>query len=137
MSAMLSIAAVACSTRSTVPANSPVVQCLAKTQRCQTAHSNFSQITHVTQRTIGAIRVAHTVRATQVEAQPSGPGKLISKTEIPAFIPRQDLLDQLTRWAFIDIQEEGVENLGIACKVGAVVEPADSHWLFLQSFDCF
>ena len=26
-------------------------------------------------------------------------GTLISKTEVPAFIPRQDLMDQLLRWA--------------------------------------
>ena len=28
-----------------------------------------------------------------------GAGNLISKTEIPAFIPRQDMMDQLLRWA--------------------------------------
>lgn len=28
-----------------------------------------------------------------------GAGTLISKTEIPAFIPRQDLMNQLLRWA--------------------------------------
>ncbi|CAK0787338.1 hypothetical protein CVIRNUC_010557 [Coccomyxa viridis] len=31
--------------------------------------------------------------------QATGEGTLISKTEVPAFIPRQDLMDQLLRWA--------------------------------------
>ena len=44
-------------------------------------------------------------------------GKLIASTEIPAFIPRQDLMDQLTRWAYNDIQEEGMRKFGLACKV--------------------
>jgi hypothetical protein len=46
-------------------------------------------------------------------------GKLISKVEIPAFIPRQDLMDQLLRWATIEIQEAGVANVGTPCKVRA------------------
>jgi len=44
-------------------------------------------------------------------------GKLISKVEIPAFIPRTDLIDQMLRWAFIEIQEGGVGNVGCPCKV--------------------
>lgn len=53
-------------------------------------------------------------QAAQTEA---GPGKLISKVEIPAFIPRADLIDQLVRWASIEIQENGVANVGCPCKV--------------------
>lgn len=53
--------------------------------------------------------------ATQTED--AGPGKLISKVEIPAFIPRPDLSDQLLRWALIEIQEGGVANVGCPCKV--------------------
>lgn len=56
-----------------------------------------------------------------VEASPrpllQGVGKLISKVEIPAFIPRADLLDQLLRWAYIEVQENGVANTGSPCKV--------------------
>ncbi|KAL3139874.1 hypothetical protein ABBQ38_004169 [Trebouxia sp. C0009 RCD-2024] len=44
-------------------------------------------------------------------------GKLIASTEIPAFIPRQDLMDQLTRWAYTDIQEEGMRKFGLPCKI--------------------
>lgn len=47
-------------------------------------------------------------------------GKLIAKTEIPAFIPRQDLMDQLTRWAYTDIQEEGMRKFGLPCKIQPV-----------------
>lgn len=43
-------------------------------------------------------------------------GKLIAKTEIPAFIPRQDLMDQLTRWAYTEIQEESMRKFGLAVK---------------------
>ena len=46
-------------------------------------------------------------------------GKLISRVEIPAFIPRQDLMDQLARWAVIEVQENGVANLGMPTKVRA------------------
>lgn len=46
-------------------------------------------------------------------------GVLISKVEIPAFIPRDDISDQLLRWALIEIQEEGVANVGCPCKVTA------------------
>lgn len=51
-------------------------------------------------------------RSAQAEA-----GKLISKVEIPAFIPRVDLIDQLVRWAVIEIQENGMANVGCPCKV--------------------
>lgn len=44
-------------------------------------------------------------------------GKLIAKTEIPAFIPRQDLMDQLIRWAWTEVQEESVRKFGLPCKV--------------------
>lgn len=50
-------------------------------------------------------------------AQAEGVGKLISKVEIPAFIPRSDLMDQLLRWAIIEIQEDGMANVGMPCKV--------------------
>ena len=43
--------------------------------------------------------------------------KLISKVEIPAFIPRDDISDQLLRWALIDVQDQGVANCGCPCTV--------------------
>lgn len=60
-------------------------------------------------------------RAASIVAQAAptdtGAGKLISKVEIPAFIPRYDLIDQLLRWASIEVQENGVANVGCPCKV--------------------
>lgn len=44
-------------------------------------------------------------------------GKLISRVEIPAFIPRSDIMDQLWRWAIIEVQESGVANMGCPTKV--------------------
>ena len=52
-----------------------------------------------------------------VQAAQAAPGKLISKVEIPAFIPRRDLIDQLLRWAIIEVQENGMGNVGCPCKV--------------------
>lgn len=57
-------------------------------------------------------------------------GKLIAKTEIPAFIPRQDLMDQLTRWAYTDIQEEGMRKFGLPCKVSDIIAMLSCHGLF-------
>lgn len=54
-----------------------------------------------------------------VVAQAETSGVLISKVEIPAFIPRDDISDQLLRWALIEIQEEGVANVGCPCRVTA------------------
>ena len=44
-------------------------------------------------------------------------GKLLSKSEVPAFIPRDDLMDQLLRWALMNAQEEGVALFGLPMKV--------------------
>ena len=44
-------------------------------------------------------------------------GKLLSKSEVPAFIPREDLIDQLLRWSLINAQEEGVAQFGLPMKV--------------------
>jgi hypothetical protein len=59
-------------------------------------------------------------------------GKLISKVEIPPFIPRSDLMDQLMRWAIINVQEDGVANLGSACKVSHLPKaPPHTNTVFL------
>lgn len=60
-------------------------------------------------------------------------GKLITKTEIPAFIPRADLMDQLVRWATIEIQESGVANVGMPCKVTPFYREG-TLWGFTVSF---
>ena len=71
-----------------------------------------------------ASRVSRQVMCSAVD---TGAGKLISKVEIPAFIPRSDLLDQLMRWSFIEIQEGGVANVGCPCKVRALQRGCQLH----------
>lgn len=39
--------------------------------------------------------------------------KLISKSEIPAFIPRTDLASEMLRWASVDAVNSGFENFGM------------------------
>lgn len=61
-------------------------------------------------------------------------GKEIAKSEIPAFIPRQDLMDQLTRWAYTEVQEESMRKFGLAVKVSlSLAAPAFSHLTKLSS----
>lgn len=45
---------------------------------------------------------------------------LISKTEVPSFIQRDDMMDQLYRWALIEAGEGGLRNFGMPMKVGPV-----------------
>jgi hypothetical protein len=72
------------------------------------------------------LRVAHRPRQAQryaaqrqtiCSAQTAQEGKLISQVEIPAFIPRQDLLEQLTRWAQTAAQDDGHANFGLPMRV--------------------
>lgn len=44
-------------------------------------------------------------------------GKLLSKTEIPAFIPRGDMMEQLMRWATIEANADGVAKFGLPVKI--------------------
>lgn len=44
-------------------------------------------------------------------------GKLISTTEIAAFIQRDDLMDQMYRWALIEAGEGGFRNFGMPMTV--------------------
>jgi hypothetical protein len=51
-------------------------------------------------------------------------GFFISKTEVPAFIPRDDMMDQILRWALIEAEEGGQRNFGMPMKVQLCF-----HWL--------
>jgi hypothetical protein len=44
---------------------------------------------------------------------------LITKTEVPSFIQRDDMMDQLYRWALIEANEGGMRNFGMPMKVEA------------------
>lgn len=80
----------------------------------QTRHRLFNVCTSKTSRFSVSRQMVISASAT---TEDSGPGKLISKVEVPAFIPRADLSDQLLRWAMIEIQSSGVANVGCPCKV--------------------
>ena len=88
-----------------VSGKSPKYICASISKDCRSLsiHSRFQRSGRFT---------SLVARSAQAEA-----GKLISKVEIPAFIPRVDLIDQLVRWAVIEIQENGMANVGCPCKV--------------------
>lgn len=48
---------------------------------------------------------------------PAPVGKLISSTEVPAFIPRDDMIDQLHKWAIAEAGTNGLRNFGMPMKV--------------------
>ncbi len=55
---------------------------------------------------------------TQPAAPKSVPnGKHISSTEVPPFIPRDDLMDQMYRWSLMEAGEGGQRNFGLPMKV--------------------
>ncbi|KAK9918137.1 hypothetical protein WJX75_001530 [Coccomyxa subellipsoidea] len=61
--------------------------------------------------------------------QKLGSGKLVTKTEIPAFIPRQDLMDQLIRWATSEADEpRGLGMWGLPVKVDPYYKDEDTLW---------
>ncbi|EFJ50459.1 hypothetical protein VOLCADRAFT_120629 [Volvox carteri f. nagariensis] len=47
-------------------------------------------------------------------------GKLISSTEVPAFIPRDDMMDQLFRWSMMEAGESGQRNFGMPMTIAPV-----------------
>lgn len=65
-------------------------------------------------------RLRHVCRAEateQVAVTLPRTGSFISKTEVPAFIQRDDMMDQLLRWALIEAEEGGQRNFGMPMKV--------------------
>lgn len=55
-------------------------------------------------------------------------GKLISQVDIPAFIPRPDLLDQLVRWALSTCQLDGAANFGMPMRVEPFENSKGEEW---------
>lgn len=65
-------------------------------------------------------RLRHVCRAEATEQTPvtlPRTGFFISKTEVPAFIPRDDMMDQMLRWALIEAEEGGQRNFGMPMKI--------------------
>lgn len=61
-------------------------------------------------------------------------GKLISQVDIPAFIPRPDLLEQLVRWALSTCQLDGAANFGMPMRVEPFQNSKGEDWGFVVSF---
>lgn len=61
-------------------------------------------------------------------------GKLISKTEVAAFIQRDDMMDQMYRWAVIEAGESGVRNFGLPMNVTPVYRDIQSENPLLWGF---
>jgi hypothetical protein len=60
--------------------------------------------------------------------------KLITKSDIPAFIVRGDLMSQMNRWAQLEIESDGVTNFGLACSV-EYHEREDEPWGFTVNME--
>lgn len=67
-------------------------------------------------------RQSYVCRAEAVSA-----GSLISRTEVPAFIQRDDLMDQMYRWALIEAAEHGQRKFGMPMSVEPFYEN-DTLW---------
>lgn len=55
-------------------------------------------------------------------------GKLISQVDIPPFIPRPDLLEQLVRWALSTCQLDGAANFGMPMRVEPFQNSKGDDW---------
>ena len=53
----------------------------------------------------------------QQQLAPRREGKRISSVEVPAFIMRDDMMDQLYRWALVNAGESAVRNFGLPMSV--------------------
>lgn len=69
---------------------------------------------------VPTIRTAAAASSSQQEQQRLAPrreGKRISTVEVPAFIMRDDMMDQLYRWALVSAGEAAVRNFGLPMSV--------------------
>lgn len=77
----------------------------------------------VSRRTVRPCAAAPSAPAAQpASSYPSavGTGKRISSTEVPPFIQRDDMVDQILRWSFIEAGESGFRNFGMPMNVEPV-----------------
>lgn len=64
-----------------------------------------------------AIIASAAAQQQQQELAPRREGKRISTVEVPAFIMRDDMMDQLYRWALVNAGESAVRNFGLPMNV--------------------
>lgn len=76
-----------------------------------------------------SVRCASGEQTMQQLSLPRKAHMLISKTEVPSFIQRDDMMDQMLRWALIEAGEGGLRNFGMPMKV-APVYYKDTLWGF-------
>ncbi|GIL91940.1 hypothetical protein Vretimale_18560 [Volvox reticuliferus] len=96
--------------------------------RCNAASSNVNYaVTSIAIRQLPLTQPARPVmgqprplRGHTTLCQSVANGKLISSTEVPAFIPRDDMMDQLFRWSMMEAGESGQRNFGMPMKIEPV-----------------
>ena len=64
----------------------------------------------------------------QQQLAPRREGKRISSVEVPAFIMRDDMMDQLYRWALVNAGESAVRNFGLPMSVAPRYRAARSFF---------
>mmetsp|Transcript_14188 Transcript_14188/g.42839 ORF Transcript_14188/g.42839 Transcript_14188/m.42839 type:complete len:218 (-) Transcript_14188:1487-2140(-) len=98
-------------------------QYLASQQQCTRAALSVPVCRQASRKVFRQQRCQRQVRRSAVHRQilcaanTAEQGKLISKVEIPAFIPRSDMSEQLFRWATAIGQDEGQANFGLPMRV--------------------
>jgi len=70
---------------------------------------------------VGSPREQCSVRSLAAKDSSSGTAKLLTKAEIPAFIPREDFIQQLYQWAEISMGQRGRAVYGYSMVVEQVV----------------
>jgi hypothetical protein len=65
--------------------------------------------------------------------------KLITSTPIPPFIPRDDLMLQIHRWADVEVVGNGASNFGMACTAEGIYrdneEGVEEPWGLLVNLE--
>lgn len=80
---------------------------------------------HMRQLSRPKANLLHSTRASRVVVR----AKMLSKSVIPAFIARNEMMDQLDRWIEIEVKNEGIANFGAACSFEQVLQD-DDLWGF-------
>jgi hypothetical protein len=74
---------------------------------------NFSNGSFTNFNCFSARRRSSSVRCSAQEVEQV----LLARTEIPAFIPRSDMMEQLIRWATIEANADGAAKFGLPVKI--------------------
>ena len=97
--------------------------------RIQGSRPAVARLQQRARRAVCNVRCAAGEQTLQQLSLPRQGHMLISKTEVPSFIQRDDMMDQLYRWALIEAAEGGLRNFGMPMKIGPVYYN-DTLWGF-------